>query len=439
MAPAEFAVAAEQPQQGNPFFHRGPVRDPAAYFGRALELARAGEILRSGQHLALCGQRRLGKTSLVLILAQPAVAANHGLAPQHTHWAYLDCGMLDGLDETWLYGAIERSLGGERDTVEYGKLIESLRALGSSGRRLIVVLDEFELLAANVLIGQSVFNRLRGLAAHAPLQFVTISKSPLFELVFAHPEALSSPFFNIFAAQRLSLLSDLGARELLDTLSANGGRPFAASLRDQLQQLAGPHPLFLQLAGYHAFAALEPDGGGVLAETAWQAARAQIELDIEPHLRYYWSHLSEDERYTLACMGVLSPELHPAALDRLQAEALLQGRRYAGTALERFVRRQVISGVLQAGPIVLDTRRGSVAAAGVPVSLTPTELAALRLFIEWRGELLTPEAIEAALWPGEFATDPERVRGVVKKLRAALGTAGDLIVNRRGQGYLLEG
>jgi DNA-binding response OmpR family regulator len=71
------------------------------------------------------------------------------------------------------------------------------------------------------------------------------------------------------------------------------------------------------------------------------------------------------------------------------------------------------------------------------VHLTPTEFAALRLLLQNPGRLVTPEEIEANLWPDEFAPDPERARGIMKKLRTALGEAGDALVTQRGQGYSL--
>jgi DNA-binding response OmpR family regulator len=116
---------------------------------------------------------------------------------------------------------------------------------------------------------------------------------------------------------------------------------------------------------------------------------------------------------------------------------LLRGQAYLGGALEEYVRRQQVDGLLQGGPFIVDLRRGQAAVRDGPIHLTPTEFAALKLFLERPGQLLTPEEIEMALWPGEIAPDPERARGVVKKLRAALGPAGEAIVNRRGQGYLL--
>jgi hypothetical protein len=421
----------------NPFFHRGPVRDPAYFFGRAAELAFVAELLRAGQSVAVSGARRLGKTSLLFQLAHPEVAAGLSLGPASTRWAYVDGGVLDGLGEEWLFGLVDRALGGEADAVAYGAFVERLRALAAQGLRLILAVDEFELLAANPHLGQSLFNRLRGLAAQLPLQFITSSRDPLVELTFAHPATLSSPFFNIFAPLHLAPLAEPDARALLADLSARGGRPFGPATLARLLDLAGPHPLFLQVAGYRAFAAL-PDGGGELAPAAWQTVDAQARADLEPHLRYSWASLDVAAQHALARLPLLAGAGGDPLLARLEAAALTSGGRYLGHALEAFVRLQPVEGLLQGGPFLIDLHGGQALARGAPLHLTPTELAALRLFLERPGRLITPEEIEAALWPDESTPDPERARGVVKKLRAALGADGEAIVNRRGQGYLLQ-
>jgi hypothetical protein len=420
----------------NPFFNRGPVRDPAYFFGRVEERAFVAELLRGGQSVAVSGARRLGKTSLLFHLVHPDVASGLGLGPATTRWVYLDGGALDGLDEEWLYGMVDRVLGGEADAVPYGRFVERLRSLAAQGLRLVLALDEFELLAANARLGPALFNRLRGLAAQLPIQFMTSSRDPLVELTFAHPETLSSPFFNIFAPLHLAPLAEDAALHLLGELSSRGARPFGAATVAKLRELAGPHPLFLQVAGYRAFAAF-PDGGGELDPKVWAAVRAQTLADLEPHLRYYWSNLDAASQYALAVLPLLGREGRSPLLAGLEAAALVRGSAYLGDALETFVRRQPVDGLLQGGSFLLDVRGGQALARGAPLHLTPTELAALRLFLEHPGQLLTPEAIEAALWPDEFAPDPERARGVVKKLRAALGPDGEAIVNRRGQGYLL--
>ena len=194
----------------------------------------------------------------------------------------------------------------------------------------------------------------------------------------------------------------------------------------------------MQVAGYHAFAALQQQAGGELAGMEFAAVRSQIMAELDPHLRYAWNGLDPEARYTLAALPVLAAEQPARAMERLTTAGMLRDGRPMGGALEDFVRRRQVEGLLQRGDFMLDMRCGRVAVRGRPVHLTPTEFAALRLFLERAGQLLTPEVIETALWPDDLAPDPERARGVVKKLRAALGPAGEAIHNRRGQGYLLS-
>jgi DNA-binding response OmpR family regulator len=116
---------------------------------------------------------------------------------------------------------------------------------------------------------------------------------------------------------------------------------------------------------------------------------------------------------------------------------LLYENKYLGVVLREFVTRQAVPGLLRQGPFVMDERCRLVTVDRKLVHLTPTEFAALRLLLQNPGRLVTPEEIEASLWPGEFAPDPERARGIMKKLRSALGEAGDALVTQRGQGYSL--
>ncbi|HEX9921864.1 MAG TPA: winged helix-turn-helix domain-containing protein [Anaerolineae bacterium] len=415
----------------NPFFHRGPVRDPVYFFGRSQDIDYITGLLRAGQSVSLSGPRRMGKTSLAFHLARPEIAGAYGLEPESTRWVYLDGGMVDGLDLEWFYGALDRALGGEADAVPYAHFVERLRGLAGQNLRLLLVLDEFELIAANPRFGPVLFNHLRGLAAQFPLQFVTVSCEPLGELTFAHRETLSSPFFNIFAPTRLGLLSEAEAAELLNTLSTRHNQPFTLETVASLLELAGPQPLFLQIAGYRAFALAE---AGLLSNQALATVRAQTQADLEAHLLYYWRNLDPAAQYALATL----PLLDQAAPDYLAAAGLLHRGHYLGTALETFVRQQPVEGLQQAGPFLLDERRGLAAAYGQPIHLTPTLFAAFKLFLERLGQVVTPDDIEAILWPAEIAPDPERARGVVKKLRTALGPAATAIINRRGQGWLLE-
>ena len=418
--------------EGNPFYHRGPVSDPGFFFGREREISYLFDLLRKGQSIAVSGPRRIGKTSLLMHLTDPAVASAHACPPDQTEFLLLDGGTLDGLGEEDFFGAVDQSLGGGSAAVPYSAFLEHIREKFSGDRRnLVILLDEFELVAANPRFGSALFNRLRGLAAQYPVRFVTASKNPLWKLSRINPETLASPFFNFFAPVTLGPLEEAEAHDLLSRLSAKAGKPFADRALDPILALSGPHPLFLQVAGYRAFEAADQDGD--IPADALPQIRRRMLADLEPHLQYYWNELGEEERYSLAALPMIGGE--NASL----AEAgLIRNGQYIGSILEHFVRCQKVEGLLQGGPFLIDLRRSQATVHGQPVHLTPTEFSLLKAFLEKPGRVLTPLDIETSLWPEEKTLDPERARGVVKKLRNALGNAGEMLVNRRGQGYLLS-
>src|SRR6185503_10123771 len=95
----------------NPFFHRGPVRDRAYFFGREYETSQVLSLLGNGQSISLVGQRRIGKTSLFFHLTNPEVFTRHGLNPSEHLFVYIDCGGLSSLDQPGLYRVLLEELG----------------------------------------------------------------------------------------------------------------------------------------------------------------------------------------------------------------------------------------------------------------------------------------------------------------------------------------
>lgn len=221
---------------------------------------------------------------------------------------------------------------------------------------------------------------------------------------------------------------------MLESLSERSGQVFQADTIDFLLELVGPHPHFLQVAGYHAF---ELQSNGVLSSNASAAVKERTMKELEGHLEYYWRNLSAEEQYTLATLPQIDFESYSPIIAHLFDYGLLYKDNYLGSGLKQFVAQQNVPGLLCHGPFVMDERRRLLTVGGKLVHLTPTEFAALRLLLQNPGRLLTPEDIEANLWPDEIAPDPERARGIMKKLRSTLGEAGEALVTQRGQGYSL--
>ena len=73
----------------NPFFNRGPIREPRFFFSRPRETREVLRLLSGTQNCSLVGPVKSGKTSLLLHLARPGALAGHGLGPTQHSAVYL--------------------------------------------------------------------------------------------------------------------------------------------------------------------------------------------------------------------------------------------------------------------------------------------------------------------------------------------------------------
>jgi len=272
--------------------------------------------------------------------------------------------------------------------------------------------------------------------------YITASRTPIHTLAYAQPETLSSPFFNTFVPLYLGLFSDEDAQGLVETLATRASATFAPDLVHLVVELASPHPLLLQIAGFHTFEAWQ-QRDGLLEKGDYDEIRRRFCTETEPHYEYYWQHPTADEQYTLATLSLAqqSQELR-RNVHSLEQQCLVTrcdgGYDYPSAAFQSFVRQQPVPDVLQAGPFVVDLRQRLASCQGVPLSVTKTELDALVYFLQHSGRVITPQELEEALWPGEYIEDPERVRSLIKSLRKALGGEADCLATRWGVGYLFQ-
>jgi hypothetical protein len=189
----------------NPFFHRGAIRRAEDFIGREAEINQILGLLKNGQSVSLIGPRRIGKSSLLLQLSTPTIRTLYRLEPANALFVMLDCQELAGsppeeVYELFLDGLLDSAqqagLTLERDTHPgtYRTLDRVLNQIYQKKLSVVVMLDEFELLAANQHLTPYFFARLRGLTTKYGLAFLTASQKPLFAIT-AEEEILSSPFF----------------------------------------------------------------------------------------------------------------------------------------------------------------------------------------------------------------------------------------------------
>ncbi|MBE2221678.1 MAG: winged helix-turn-helix domain-containing protein [Anaerolineae bacterium] len=430
----------------NPFYHRGAIRNAADFHGRETEIDQITGLLRNGQSVSLIGSRRIGKSSLLIHLARPEVQQAAGLKAGKTLFLLIDCQELGGSPPEEVYEVLFFGLKNtaqdsglvlepsSQDAGTYRALDRLLHQISQKGASVVVLLDEFELLAANEHLTPYFFARLRGLTTKYGLAYLTASQRPLFAIT-AEEEILSSPFFNIFVTLPLGLYTPEEALSLFSKRLADNKITFTDELVAYLLRLVGPHPFFLHLAGYHAYQALTQ--GETLTKSSFPQLDAAIEVEADSHLGYLWQNLTPEEQYTLAIAnGPID------SLRLLEQQCLLvmddASYQYTSEILQRFVRRQEVQGLIQTGPFVIDQQRHQVWANQKEISLTTSQFNILVRLCEQPGQVVRGDDLETAVWGDMLVDDPDRLKTLIKRLRRAISPYDNWIISERGVGYALR-
>jgi hypothetical protein len=431
----------------NPFYHRGAIRQAADFHGRQSEISQILGLLGNGQSVSLIGPRRIGKSSLLIHLSRPEVRQEVGLDPARSLFILLDCqevggsppeevyeSLLDGLHNAARAAHISLDPGHDQPGT-YRTLDRLLQQISQQGVAVVFLLDEFELLAANEHLTPYFFARLRGLTTKYGLAYLTASQRPLFAIT-AEEEILSSPFFNIFVTLPLGLYPPDEANSLFDARLANTEVVFSPALRDHLCRLVGPHPFFLHVAGYHAYQLITQ---GVSLDNAADFAQVDgpIEVEAYSHLGYLWQNLSPEEQYALA---IINGPIDTLRLLEQQCLLAPSNGDYQHTSeiLRRFVRRQEVRGLIQAGPFVIDQQRHQVWAGKQETALTTSQFNILVRLCQQPGQVVHGDDLETAVWGDVLVDDPDRLKTLIKRLRRAISPYDTWIVSERGVGYALR-
>ena len=434
----------------NPFVHRGPIRDPNYFYGRRHEIEQALALLRSAQSVSIIGPRRIGKSSLLFHLANPAVFGAYGFDPQQHCFVYIAGDGWSQLAQPDLYALILQELsealtqaGHNLDltppapeAASYRALEQAIRTVVGHHIRLIIMLDQFETFSTNPHLDAPFFSGLRGLATRHGVAFITASTERLYDLTYTHTTVLSSPFFNFFAQISLQPFSQTEAKSMLQELAGKGGVVFSPATLDFLYALAGPHPFFLQLAGYYAFEA-RVHKAGPLEQSDLEQVRRQFLVEAELHWRYFWHKLAAEDKRSL----VLLPAASQPAIKRLLEARLVVSEQGGFTplsaAFQDFVSRQPLDGLLQAPPVTIDRARQLVLLHGQALHLAPIPFNLLAFLVTHANQIVAHQELEMAVWPENgYSGDPDRLRKAVQALRQALNDdTGQIIENVRGVGY----
>jgi hypothetical protein len=296
----------------NPFTFGNPIREPGRFIGRQEELRQVVNRLLSSAHesTSIVGERRIGKTSLLMHLADKSSANLLGLVPDRFCLIYIDFqGLIDITPQRFWSRVITRMARSisnptlraqieaiqKDNTYELFDLEDLCEAITEAGLCVVLLLDEFEYVTQNPNFGADFFGGLRALAIHHNLPLVTATRRELIDLCHSE-EIKGSPFFNIFANIVLRLFKQMEVDELLEKYTRESGVTFGPKEHELAWRLGGGHPLFTQVAGYYLFDGIEQ---GLSTEGLEHWVIKQFEQQAAPHFSYLWGRCTESEKITL--------------------------------------------------------------------------------------------------------------------------------------------
>ena len=426
----------------NPFYHRGAIRDEVYFHGRARETEQILNLLVKGQSVSLIGPRRIGKSSLLLHLCRPEVHERHDVATQKYLFAYIDCQEIGDWTADEIYGLVVDTLldvledrGESLENIPnhrgYRGLDRLLNRIKRNGLQVALLLDEFELLAANEQLTPYFFARLRGLTTKYGLAFLTASQRPLFEIT-ADEEILSSPFFNIFVSIPLGLFPVAEAQSMWQARLAQTPALGDDGYWYHASRLVGYHPFFLHIVGYYLWQ-VGQDGHGI----DWDQVTKLTLREVNDHFGYMWQTLTTVEQRGLVLLRATVEVWRVLELLCL-VNAVDERPDYTSVLLADFVRRQSVADVVQFDPFVIDLTQRLVLIDGEEYSLTGSQYSLLACLVRHADRMVTAGDLETAVWGEALTNDPDRLKTLIKRLRRAIEPYDGWIVSGRGIGYALR-
>lgn len=430
----------------SPFVLGKPIKEPADFCGRGQELRELAESIVNMQPVALVGEHRCGNTSLLYQLMHPEVQARHFPpgAAEGLLFTFFNCQLAAEAPESF-FRRLARTLkrAHPESPMEPGEDVDPfwiedfLEDLAGRDRRPVLLMDEFEVLAA---FPPNFWEWFRGLIIEYDVSIVVATRVELGE--FRDEWGTGSPFFNMFRSIYVGAFTEAELDEFLARSSEAGGLDLRPA-RAEILELAGRLPYYLQVA-----AALFYEQGLRDPALVGPAGRSLVEREfrgrVEPYFEDIWAKLPEAERDGLAWLALGSrPEAREAlsfdlALPILERRGYVMAGRIFSSAFADFVRRQIPR-------IELNVETGAVRVEKRPVDLPPKEFALLRFFLAKAGEVVTKDDIAGAVWP-EYAHDTLGVTdAMIQKTISRLRKEIDLvdapfqhIESIRGQGYRFQ-
>ncbi len=295
---------ADRSSKRNPYLNRVMIKHPSEFFGRSREIRKIYSRLDAPhpQSISVVGDRKIGKSSLLNYIYHPRNRRRYMQNHENAIFVYLDFQRETEHDVPtfidFLFNMFAYECRDGHDYTKREKSLDQLKAvieeLNAEGKRIIILMDEFEAITRNKNFEESFFSYLRSLANSYRVAYVTSSYEDLQRMCHAK-DISDSPFFNIFSNLPLRPFGREEAMDVIVAPSQAEGVPLERHA-EKIMQLAGYFPLFLQVACSSVFEFLVDDPK---AEPDWAEIERAFTDEVDQHYRFVWERMDEPARENL--------------------------------------------------------------------------------------------------------------------------------------------
>jgi len=297
----------------NPYYYPEKIGDPKYFYGRTQEVQAIHSILTqpAPAFISVIGERRIGKSSLLTCL--PHLFERVGKQPL-SDCLFVNADMQfivgrttrDFFDEVWKNFQIEKqtSTPAEAEINAKERFENQLKQLQEQGKRLVLLLDEFQIIAANAKFDACFFKFLTDMAEKYHVSYIVVSPKSLEN--YCHSDKIKNlPFVQRMEKLYIGSFTEEEAKQLIIE-PAKSIKILLESEVDFVIDYAGYFPFFIQILCYHL----------VREAKDRPAALRQFRREAEPHMEYIKTVLDEQE------FGVLQRLAYSENLEPSDTEVL---------------------------------------------------------------------------------------------------------------------
>ncbi|MCP4110595.1 MAG: AAA family ATPase [Desulfobacteraceae bacterium] len=296
------------------------------FIGRQRELKRFLSYMKSDMHIAVIGDRTIGKTTFTNQFcaqfhdSQDIIARIDGQLISNQRDFFEEI-----ITEVNTYIRVRNINKYDKET--FREFLYNITPL----RTLIIIIDEFDLLTTKDF-DKEFFDFLRAVGNDRNMHvlYITISKTPLVDLATLRTDRdISSPFFNIFNTIRLNPFTNEEVDELLGLSLKNGIdlQPY----RNEIIRLGGYFPYFLQIACWEYFTQLQQHK--TIDE---HDIRKAFRERAEDNFKYIIDGFKESEKDIIFSVANEQPTRHDRVFDRLANRGYLIDEKLFSVEFQRF-------------------------------------------------------------------------------------------------------